>query len=103
MDICCDCCGSVVGQIDDAVLNIPLDSVDMSVRNRRMCKQLGARYVGDIVQRTEAEILHTHYYGRKSIKELRSLVYCELGLKLGMRIPEWKRPNIKVTQQMVSC
>ncbi len=51
------------------------------------------RYVGDLVQKTEAEMLRTPNFGRKSLNEIKE-VLAQMGLHLGMEVPGWPPDNI---------
>ena len=71
-----------------------IEDLDLSVRSANCLQNAQIRLVGELVQRTEAEMLKTKNFGRKSLKEIKE-VLTEFGLELGMRIDGWdpdKRP-----------
>ena len=54
-------------------------------------------YLGDLVQKTEAEMLRTPNFGRKSLNELKEAVLAPLGLYFGMEVPDfrnWRSPGL---------
>src|SRR4030095_7450891 len=51
-------------------------------------------YIGDLVQKTEAEMLRTQNFGRKSLNEIKE-VLAQMGLHLGMEVPGWPPENIE--------
>ena len=51
-------------------------------------------YIGDLVQKTEADMLRTPNFGRKSLNEIKE-VLTTMGLNLGMHVPEWPPENIE--------
>ena len=51
-------------------------------------------YIGDLVQRSEQEMLKTPNFGRKSLNEIKA-VLAEMGLELGLTVPEWPPENIE--------
>jgi DNA-directed RNA polymerase subunit alpha len=71
-----------------------LDGIDMTVRSQNCLKNANIVYVGDLVVKTEAEMLKTPNFGRKSLNEIRE-VLSSLGLKFGMKIPEWPPENLE--------
>ncbi len=78
---------------DIAILK-KLDEIDMTVRSQNCLKNANIVYVGDLVVKTEAEMLKTPNFGRKSLNEIRD-VLAMLGLKFGMKIPEWPPENLE--------
>jgi DNA-directed RNA polymerase subunit alpha len=62
-----------------------VEELDLSVRAQNCLQNAGIRFVGELVQRTEQEMLKTRNFGRKSLKEIKD-VLSDLGLSLGMRI-----------------
>ncbi len=71
-----------------------IEDLDLSVRSANCLQNAQIRFVGELVQKTEADMLKTKNFGRKSLKEIRE-VLVDLGLELGMRIEGWdpdKRP-----------
>jgi DNA-directed RNA polymerase subunit alpha len=65
-----------------------VDELELSVRSANCLENANIKYLGDLVQRTEAEMLKTKNFGRKSLKEIKDIL-AEMGLGLGMRIDGW--------------
>jgi hypothetical protein len=72
----------------------PVRELELSVRTSVILKNENIVYVGDIVQRTEAEWLRTPNFGRKSLNEIKETL-SSLNLWLGMDTPTWPPPNIE--------
>jgi len=70
------------------LLSQPIDHLDLSVRSMNCLKSDNVFYVGDLVQRTEQEMLRTPNFGRKSLTEIK-LVLDSMGLELGMEVDGW--------------
>jgi len=70
------------------LLSQPIDHLDLSVRSMNCLKSDDVFYVGDLVQRSEQEMLRTPNFGRKSLTEIK-LVLDSMGLELGMEIDGW--------------
>lgn len=66
----------------------PVDELELSVRSANCLQNANIRYIGDLVQRSESEMLKTKNFGRKSLKEIKD-VLGELGLHLGMKLDNW--------------
>ncbi len=66
----------------------PVDELELSVRSFNCLQNAGIRYIGDLVQKTEAEMLKTKNFGRKSLKEIKELL-SEMSLELGMKLENW--------------
>lgn len=66
----------------------PVDELELSVRSFNCLQNAGIKYIGDLVQKTEAEMLKTKNFGRKSLKEIKELL-SEMGLELGMKLDNW--------------
>jgi hypothetical protein len=64
-----------------------------SIRTRNCLTNDGIVYVGDLVQKTEAEMLRTPNFGRKSLNEIKE-VLAQVGLHLGMKMPGWPPENL---------
>jgi len=75
------------------VLYRKLDEFDVSVRTANCLKNDNILYLGDLVQRTEAEMLRTSNFGRKSLNEIKEVILGPLDLHLGMEIPNWRTPG----------
>jgi len=65
-----------------------VDELELSVRSANCLKQANIKLIGDLVQKTEAEILATKNFGRKSLNEIKEIL-SEMGLGLGMRLDGW--------------
>jgi DNA-directed RNA polymerase subunit alpha len=71
-----------------------VDELELSVRSANCLKNDNIVYIGDLVQKTEAEMLRTPNFGRKSLNEIKE-VLANMGLHLGMEIPAWPPENIE--------
>ena len=71
-----------------------VDELELSVRSANCLKNDNIIYIGDLVQKTEAEMLRTPNFGRKSLNEIKE-VLAGMGLHLGMEIPGWPPENIE--------
>jgi DNA-directed RNA polymerase subunit alpha len=71
-----------------------VDELELSVRSANCLKNDNIVYIGDLVQKTEAEMLRTPNFGRKSLNEIKE-VLTGMGLHLGMEIPNWPPENIE--------
>jgi len=71
-----------------------VDELELSVRSANCLKNDNIVYIGDLVQKTEAEMLRTPNFGRKSLNEIKE-VLSGMGLHLGMEIPNWPPENIE--------
>jgi len=71
-----------------------VDELELSVRSANCLKNDNIVYIGDLVQKTEAEMLRTPNFGRKSLNEIKE-VLATMGLHLGMEIPNWPPENIE--------
>jgi len=70
-----------------------VDELELSVRSANCLKNDNIVYIGDLIQKTEAEMLRTPNFGRKSLNEIKE-VLASMGLHLGMEIPAWPPENI---------
>jgi DNA-directed RNA polymerase subunit alpha len=68
-----------------------VDELELSVRSANCLQNANIHYIGDLVQRTEAEMLKTKNFGRKSLKEIKEIL-AQMGLSLGMKIDNWQGP-----------
>lgn len=66
----------------------PVDELELSVRSFNCLQNAGIKFIGDLVQKTEPEMLKTKNFGRKSLKEIKELL-TEMGLQLGMKLENW--------------
>jgi DNA-directed RNA polymerase subunit alpha len=71
-----------------------VDELELSVRSANCLKNDNIIYIGDLVQKTEAEMLRTPNFGRKSLNEIKE-VLSQMGLHLGMEITSWPPENIE--------
>ena len=71
-----------------------VDELELSVRSANCLRNENIVYVGDLVCKTEAEMLKTPNFGRKSLTEIR-LVLSQLGLSFGMKIDNWPPENLE--------
>lgn len=71
-----------------------VDELELSVRSANCLKNDNIVYIGDLVQKTEGEMLKTPNFGRKSLNEIKD-VLVNMGLKFGMDIPNWPPENIE--------
>ena len=71
-----------------------VDELELSVRSANCLKNDNIIYIGDLVQKTEAEMLRTPNFGRKSLNEIKE-VLAQMGLHLGMEITSWPPENIE--------
>ena len=65
-----------------------VDELELSVRSANCLKHANIKLIGDLVQKTEAEILATKNFGRKSLNEIKDILN-EMGLSLGMKLENW--------------
>ena len=68
-----------------------VEDLELSVRSANCLKNANITYIGELVQRTEAEMLKTKNFGRKSLNEIKQLLE-EMDLSLGMKIDDWEPP-----------
>lgn len=65
-----------------------VDELELSVRSANCLQNANIKYIGELVQRSEAEMLKTKNFGRKSLKEIKEIL-AEMGLSLGMKLDNW--------------
>ena len=70
-----------------------VDELELSVRSANCLKNDNIVYIGDLIQKTEGEMLRTPNFGRKSLNEIKE-VLTSMGLSLGMDVPNWPPENI---------
>jgi DNA-directed RNA polymerase subunit alpha len=68
--------------------------LSLSVRSVNCLKNDNIEYLGDLVQKTEAEMLRTPNFGRKSLNEIKE-VLAQIGLHLGLDVPGWPPENLE--------
>jgi len=71
-----------------------VDELELSVRSANCLKNDNIVYIGDLIQKTEAEMLRTPNFGRKSLNEIKE-VLTQMGLHLGMDVTDWPPENIE--------
>ncbi|MGZ8362854.1 MAG: DNA-directed RNA polymerase subunit alpha [Caulobacteraceae bacterium] len=71
-----------------------VDELELSVRSANCLKNDNIVYIGDLIQKTESEMLRTPNFGRKSLNEIKE-VLTNMGLHLGMDVPNWPPENIE--------
>ena len=78
----------------NAALLKKVDELELSVRSANCLKNDNIVYIGDLIQKSEAEMLRTPNFGRKSLNEIKE-VLASMGLHLGMEVPNWPPDNIE--------
>lgn len=71
-----------------------VEDLELSVRSMNCLKGDNIVYIGDLVQKTENEMLRTPNFGRKSLNEIKEILTC-MGLSLGMQVNEWPLDNME--------
>ena len=77
----------------DPILLRPVDDLELTVRSANCLKAENIYYIGDLIQRTETELLKTPNLGRKSLNEIKE-VLATRGLSLGMKLENWPPANL---------
>ena len=80
----------------DPILLRPVDDLELTVRSANCLKAESIYYIGDLIQRTEVELLKTPNLGKKSLTEIKD-VLATRGLSLGMRLENWPPPGLKTS------
>ncbi len=83
----------------DPVLLQPIDDLELTVRSANCLKAESIYYIGDLVQKTEVELLKTPNLGKKSLTEIKEVLF-NRGLQLGMKLDSWPPPGIEHGMQM---
>ena len=78
----------------DPILVRPVDDLELTVRSANCLKAENIYYIGDLIQRTEVELLKTPNLGKKSLTEIKDVLGTH-GLSLGMRLENWPPANLK--------
>jgi DNA-directed RNA polymerase subunit alpha len=78
----------------DPILLRPVDELELTVRSANCLKAENIMYIGDLVQRTEVELLRTPNLGKKSLTEIKEVLEGH-GLGLGMRLENWPPPSLR--------
>ena len=71
-----------------------VEELELSVRSANCLKNDNIIYIGDLVQKTESEMLRTPNFGRKSLNEIKEVLQ-QMELNLGIPVPEWPPENIE--------
>ena len=77
----------------DPILMRPIDDLELTVRSANCLKAEHIQYVGDLVQRTETELLKTPNLGKKSLTEIKTVLATH-DLSLGTRLEDWPPPSL---------
>lgn len=80
-------------QAFDPILLRPVDDLELTVRSANCLKAENIFYIGDLIQRTEVELLRTPNLGKKSLTEIKDILAVK-GLSLGMRLENWPPENL---------
>jgi hypothetical protein len=72
-------------------LSRSVDELELSVRTANSLREAGITYIGELVQKTEHDMLTTKNFGRKNLVELNEIL-AEMGLRLGMDVGDWSAP-----------
>lgn len=75
-----------------------VEDLELSVRSANCLRNAEIKYIGELVQKTEAEMLKTKNFGRKSLNEIKQLL-SEMGLALGMKVDGWVQPDTQDTSE----
>ena len=86
----------------DPILLRPVDDLELTVRSANCLKAENIYYIGDLVQRTEVELLKTPNLGKKSLTEIKD-VLASRGLSLGMRLDSWPPASLKNDERVLSA
>ena len=78
----------------DPILLRPVDDLELTVRSANCLKAESIFYIGDLIQRTEVELLKTPNLGKKSLTEIKDVLATK-GLSLGMRLENWPPSGLK--------
>jgi len=88
--------GMLEAQIDPILLR-PVDELELTVRSANCLKAESINYIGDLVQRTEVELLRTPNLGKKSLTEIKEVLESH-GLALGMRLESWPPASLRLEE-----
>ncbi|MDG1307551.1 MAG: DNA-directed RNA polymerase subunit alpha [Porticoccaceae bacterium] len=83
----------------DPILLRPVDDLELTVRSANCLKAESIYYIGDLIQRTEVELLKTPNLGKKSLTEIKD-VLASRGLSLGMRLENWPPASLKSEREL---
>lgn len=77
----------------DPVLLLPIDDLELTVRSTNCLKAEDVMYIGDLIQKTESDLLKTPNLGKKSLNEIKDVLATK-GLSLGMKLENWPPPQL---------
>jgi DNA-directed RNA polymerase subunit alpha len=83
----------------DPILLRPVDDLELTVRSANCLKAESIYYIGDLIQRTEVELLKTPNLGKKSLTEIKDVLAFR-GLSLGMRLENWPPASLKSEREL---
>jgi DNA-directed RNA polymerase subunit alpha len=83
----------IIEEVFDPVLLRPVDDLELTVRSANCLKAENIFYIGDLIQRTEFELLKTPNLGKKSLTEIKDILALK-GLSLGMKLENWPPDNL---------
>ena len=86
--------GEISEEKIDPLLLRPVDDLELTVRSANCLKAENIYYIGDLIQRTEVELLKTPNLGKKSLTEIKD-VLAGRGLSLGLRLENWPPPSMR--------
>ena len=81
-------------------LNKSVDELELSVRSYNCLKNANIRTIGELVTKTEAEMLKTKNFGRKSLNEIKEIL-ASMGLGLGMKLDEHGKPVMPSSAEQI--
>jgi DNA-directed RNA polymerase subunit alpha len=85
----------------DPILLRPVDELELTVRSANCLKAENINYIGDLIQRTEVELLRTPNLGKKSLTEIKEVLESH-GLALGLRVENWPPPSIATSDEVAA-
>ena len=88
-------------QLFEPVLLRPVDDLELTVRSANCLKAENIYYIGDLIQRTEVELLKTPNLGKKSLTEIKDILALK-GLSLGMRLENWPPENLTEQSHIIT-
>jgi DNA-directed RNA polymerase subunit alpha len=86
--------GEISEEKIDPLLLRPVDDLELTVRSANCLKAENIYYIGDLIQRTEVELLKTPNLGKKSLTEIKD-VLAGRGLSLGLKLENWPPPSMR--------
>ncbi len=86
----------------DPLLLRPVDDLELTVRSANCLKAENIFFIGDLIQRTESELLKTPNLGKKSLTEIKDILATH-GLSLGMRLENWPPPGLQREEETANA